>query len=74
MAGWRDLVAQNTQDIRGNKANNPGIAAFKQIMGSAINLGMTKKAEDRQEAAGARNAARSIGFNKASEYRNDSAL
>ena len=64
MAGWRDLVAQNVQDIRQTKNVNPGLAAFKEIVDKGINLGMTKKAEARQEASASRTVARQAVYNR----------
>lgn len=59
MASWRDVIQQGmVRDIE-RRRMNPGVQNFGTLVRTAMELGIEKKKEERGEAAGARNIARS---------------
>lgn len=43
MASWRDLVAQNTEQVRQDRANNPGVQSLGAVLKMAVQSGMSKR-------------------------------
>lgn len=61
---WQSLIEQTIQQDIARKRANPGVANFGELVRTAMNLKMQGKQEERTEASGARNAARSAVYNK----------